>query len=45
MKFGRLIEHPKRNTFKKNYAENKAGKLVPNYIILVILRKSNWSAA
>ena len=30
MKFGQLIEHPKINTFLKNYAENEAGKLVPD---------------
>ena len=28
MKFGQLIEHPKRNIFFKNYAENEAEKLV-----------------
>ena len=30
MKFGQLIEYPKRNIFKKNYAKNEAGKLVPD---------------
>ena len=30
MKFGRLIENPKRNTFLENYAENEAGKIVPH---------------
>ena len=30
MKFGQLIEHPKRNIFLENYAENEAGKLVPD---------------
>ena len=31
MKFGQLIERPKRNIFKKkNNAENEAGKLVPD---------------
>ena len=30
MKFGQLIGHPKRNIFKKNFAENDAGKLVPD---------------
>ena len=29
MKFGPLIEHPKKIFFFKNYAENEAGKLVP----------------
>ena len=29
MKFGQLIEYPKRNIFLKNYVENEAGKLVP----------------
>ena len=28
MKFGQLIEYPKRNIFLKNYAENETGKLV-----------------
>ena len=28
MKFGQLIEYPKRNIFSKNYAENETGKLV-----------------
>ena len=28
MKFGQLIEHPKRNILQKKYAENEAGKLV-----------------
>ena len=28
IKFGQLIEHPKRNIF--HYAENEAGKLVPD---------------
>ena len=27
MKFGQLIEHPNRNIFFENYAENEAGKL------------------
>ena len=30
MKFGQLIGHPKRNIFFLNYAENEAGKLVPD---------------
>ena len=30
MKFGQLIEHPERNIFFKSYAENDAGKLVPD---------------
>ena len=30
IKFGQLIEHPKRNIFKKNYAEHETGKLVPD---------------
>ena len=31
MKFGQLIEHPKKNIKKKkNYAENEVGKLVPS---------------
>ena len=32
MKFGQLIEYLKRNIFLKNYAENEAGKLVPDHI-------------
>ena len=34
MKFGQLIEHPKRN--KKNYAENEAWKLVPDRFLFLI---------
>ena len=34
MKFGRLIEHPKRNIFFKNYAENEAGKLIPDHFLV-----------
>ena len=30
MKLGWLIEHPKKNIFLKNYAENEAGKIVPD---------------
>ena len=30
MKFGQLIEHPKGNIFLRSYAENEAGKLVPD---------------
>ena len=30
MKFSQLIEHPKRNIFLLNYAENEAEKLVPD---------------
>ena len=30
IKFGQLIEHPKINIFKKNYAEHETGKLVPD---------------
>ena len=30
MKFGQLIEHPKRNIFFKTYAENEAQELVPD---------------
>ena len=33
MKFGQLIEHPKRNIFFRNYVENKAGKLVPDHFL------------
>ena len=34
MKFGELIEHPKRNIFlKKNYAESEAGKLVRDHFL------------
>ena len=34
MKFGHLIEHPKRIFLFKNYAENEAGKLVPDHFLL-----------
>ena len=30
MKFGQLIEYNKRNIFLENYAENEAGRLVPD---------------
>ena len=33
MKFGPLIEHPKRNIFIKSYAEYETGKLVPNHFL------------
>ena len=44
MKFGQLIEHPKRNIYKyiylyknifffENYEENEAGKLVPDHFL------------
>ena len=33
MKFGQLIEHSKRNFFFKNYAENEARRLVPDFIV------------
>ena len=34
MKFDQLIEYPKRNIiFKKNYAENEAGKLVSDRLL------------
>ena len=33
MKFGQLIEHPKRNNFFKNYAKNEAGKLFPDRLL------------
>ena len=48
MKSGQLIEHPKVNMFFKNYAENKAGKLVPDLFAFkksFILGKTKWSAA
>ena len=36
MKFGHLIEHPKRNIFLwKNYAENEAGKLLPDRFLFL----------
>ena len=50
MKFGQLMEHPKRNTLKKlfkNYTENETGKLVPECFLFFkksfILAKSKWS--
>ena len=33
MKIGELIEQNKRNIFFKNYAENKAGRLVPDLFL------------
>ena len=30
MKLGQLIEYNKRNIFLQNYAENEAGRLVPD---------------
>ena len=33
MKFGQLIEHPEQNIFFKIYAENEAGKLVPDQFL------------
>ena len=33
MKFGQLIEHPKRNFLFISYAENKAGKLVSDHFL------------
>ena len=33
MKFGQLIEYDKRNLFFKNYAENEAGRLVPDLFL------------
>ena len=33
MTFGQLIEHTKRNIFFENYAENEAGKLVPDLFL------------
>ena len=41
MKFGQLIEHPKKKIFFfKNYTENETGKLVPDR-----LAKIKWYAA
>ena len=48
IKFGQLVEHPKRNIFFKNYAEDEAEKLVPDCFFLkksFILGKREWSAA
>ena len=33
MKLGQLIQYNKRNIFPQNYAENEAGKLVPDLIL------------
>ena len=33
MKFGQSIEYNKRNIFFKNYAENEAGRLVPDLFL------------
>ena len=35
MKFGQLIEHPKKIFFFKNYAENEAGKVVPGRFLFL----------
>ena len=32
MKLGQVIEYIKRNIFLKNYAEDKAGRLVPDLL-------------
>ena len=34
MKFGQLIEYDKRSIFLQNYAENQAGRLVPELFLL-----------
>ena len=34
MKFSQLIEHPKKNISRKKYAENEAGKLVPDRFLI-----------
>ena len=34
MKHGQLTEYDKRNIFCKNYAENEAGRLVPDLFFL-----------
>ena len=39
MKFGQLIEYDRRNIFSKNYAENEAGRVVPD--LLIFLKKLN----
>ena len=39
MKFGQLIEYPKRIFFFKNYAENEARKLVLNRFFLKAKKK------
>ena len=33
MKFGQLIEYNQINTYLKNYAENEAGRLVPDLFL------------
>ena len=33
MKFGQVIEYNKRNSFFKNYAENKTWRSVPDLIL------------
>ena len=35
MKPGQLIEYIKRNTFFKNYVENKAERLVPELFLFI----------
>ena len=39
MKFGQLIEYDRRNIFSKNYAENEAGRVVPD--LLIFFKKLN----
>ena len=42
MKFGQLMEHPKRNIFFfKNYAQNEVGKLVPDRFMF-FKKALNW---
>ena len=49
MKSGQLIEYPKKNIFKKNYADNEAEKLVPVHFLFfkkaIYYVKSKWSSA
>ena len=33
MRFGQLIEYNKRSILLKNYAENEAGRLVPDLLL------------
>ena len=49
MKFGQLIEYNKRIFFFKNYAENEACRLVPEFFLFLkkslIWGETKWSAA
>ena len=49
MKFGQSVEYNKRQIFFKNYAQNEAEKLVPDFFLFFkkafVRNKSKWSTA